>query len=86
MGNTVASNAHQMLDLFFLNYKSFHSVNFLGVADANCCFTLIVVGAHGCENNSSGFGNSKFGKVFSSGDLNVPPMSNVPGRSISIPS
>jgi len=67
----------------FFNYKSFHSMKFLSVADANCCFTLIVVGAHGCENNSSGFSNSK---VFSSGDLNVPPMSNIMGRSISIPS
>jgi hypothetical protein len=70
----------------FLIYKSFHSMNFVGVADACCCFTLIVVEAHGCEKNSSGFSNSNFGKVFSSGDLNVPPMSNIPGTSISIPS
>jgi len=69
----------------FFNYKSFHSVNLLGVADANCCFTLIVVGAHECENNSSDFSKSSFGKVFSSGDLNVPQMSNIPGTSISIP-
>ena len=68
----------------FFNYKSFHSMNLLGVADANCCFTLIVVGAHECENNSSVFSNSSFGKVFTSGDLNVPPMSNTPGTSISI--
>jgi hypothetical protein len=52
----------------FFNYKSFHSMNLLGVAAANCCFTLIVVGAHECENNSSVFSNSSFGKVFSSDD------------------
>jgi len=46
-------------------------MNLLGVADANCCFTLTDVGAHGSENNSSAFSNSSFGKVFSSGDLNV---------------
>jgi hypothetical protein len=69
----------------FFNYKSFHSMNLLGVADANFCFTLIVVGAHECENNSSVFSNSIFGKVFSSGDLNVPPMSNIPGTSKSNP-
>ena len=39
----------------YFNYKSFHSINLLGVADANCCFTLIDVGAHGRENESSYF-------------------------------
>ena len=55
-------------------------MNLLGVADANCCFTLTDVGAHGRENDNSDFSNSNFGKAFSSGDLNVPPI-----RSISIP-
>jgi hypothetical protein len=39
------------------NYKSFHLMNLLGVADANCCFTLTDVGALGCENDSSVFSN-----------------------------
>jgi hypothetical protein len=69
----------------YFNYKSFHSVNLLGVFDANCCFTLNDVGAHGCENNSNGFSKSSFGKAFSSGDLNVPSIQNIPGTSISIP-
>jgi len=43
-------------------------MNLLGLADANCCFTLIDVGAHGRENDNSDFGNSNFGKEFSSGD------------------
>ena len=60
-------------------------MNLLGVADANCCFTLIDVGAHGRENDSSVFSKSTFGKAFSSGDLNVPPIRNIPGTSISIP-
>jgi len=55
------------------------------VADANCCFTLIDVGAHGCENDNSVFSNSNFGKAFSSGYLNFPPIRNIPGTSISIP-
>jgi hypothetical protein len=55
------------------------------VADANLCFIPIDVGAYGHENDSSVFSNSSFGKVFSSGDLNVPPMRNIPGTSISIP-
>ena len=60
-------------------------MNLLGVAAANCCFTMIGVGAHGCENDSSVFSNSRFGKAFSSGDLNVPPIRNIPGTRISIP-
>jgi hypothetical protein len=69
----------------YFNYKSFHSMNLLGMADANLCFTLIDVGAYGRENDSSIFSNSSFGKVFSSGNLNVPPMRNIPGTSVSIP-
>jgi len=44
-------------------------MNLLDVADANCCFTLLDVGAHGRENDKSVFCNSSFGKSFSSGDL-----------------
>jgi hypothetical protein len=65
----------------YFNYKSFH----LGVADANCCVTLIDVGAHGCENDSSVFSNSSSGKAFSSGDLNVTSIRYIPGTSMSIP-
>jgi hypothetical protein len=67
------------------NYKSFHSKKLLGVVDENCCFTLIDARAHGRENDSSAFSNSSFGKAFSSGDLNVPPIRNIPGTGISIP-
>jgi len=34
---------------------------------------------------ASVFSNSSFGKAFSSGDLNVPPIINIPDTSISIP-
>ena len=37
----------------YFNYNSFPSINLLGVADAKCRFTLIVVGANGRENGSS---------------------------------
>jgi len=60
-------------------------MNLLGMTDANCCFTLIGVGAYGRENNSSVFSNSSFGKAFSSGDLNVPSVRNIPGTSINMP-
>jgi len=69
----------------YFNYKSFRSINLLGVVDANCCFTLINAGTRGRENNTSVFSNSTFGKVFSCGDLNVLPIRNIPGTSVRIP-
>jgi hypothetical protein len=69
----------------YFNYKRFHSMYLLGVVDANCCFALIDVGTHRSENDNSVFSNSSFGKAFSSGDLNVPPIRNIPGTSIIIP-
>jgi hypothetical protein len=59
-------------------------MNFLGVANANYCFTLIDVGTVGRENNSSVLVTS-FGRAFSSGNLNVPPMRNIPGTNVSVP-
>jgi hypothetical protein len=82
MGNTAASNAHQTPDICILITKAF---THLGVADTNCCFTLVDVGALGRENDSSGYSNSSFGKAFISGNLNVPAMRNIPGTSIRIP-
>ena len=55
------------------------------MADANCCFTLIGVGTNGRENNSSGFSNPSFGKAFSSGDVNVTPIRNIPCTSMRMP-
>jgi hypothetical protein len=60
-------------------------MNLLGVADANGCFTLIDVGTRGRENDSIVISNSSFGKAFSSGNLKVPTVRNIPGKSISIP-
>jgi len=44
----------------YFNYKTFHSINLLGVAHTNCCFTLIDVGAHGRDNDRSVSSNSNF--------------------------
>jgi hypothetical protein len=70
--------------LYFI-YKSFHSMKLLDVVDANGCFTMTDVGAHGRENDSSVFSNSSFGEAFSCGDLNILLIRNIPGTSISIP-
>jgi hypothetical protein len=66
----------------YFNYKSFHSINLLGVADASFCFTLMDVGALGREKDSSVAGMSSFGTEFIYGDLNVTAMGNIQGTSI----
>jgi len=72
----------------FLNFncKSFHSINLLDVADIQtAALHWYDVGTHGRENDSSVFSNSSFGKAFNSRDLNIHPMRNIPGTSISTP-
>jgi hypothetical protein len=46
----------------YYNYKACHSIILLGVADANCCFTLIDVAAYGRQNDSGFLNSSSFGK------------------------
>ncbi|GFR21713.1 DDE Tnp4 domain-containing protein [Trichonephila clavata] len=54
----------------FYNYKDFHSIVLLAVADA--CFTMIEVGAYGKENDHSIFIQSEMGKAYNAWQLNVP--------------
>jgi hypothetical protein len=54
------------------------------MVDANCCFTLIDVGAYGRENDSNVLVTHVLEKAFSSGDLNIPPIRNIPITSIII--
>jgi hypothetical protein len=44
---------HQASNSLWYNYRVCHSVITLTVANENCCFTLIVVGAYGQENEGS---------------------------------
>jgi len=69
---------------FYISIKKLSLIELLGVADANCCFTLTDAGAYNRGNYSSVFGDSSLGKAFRSGDLNVPPIRNIRGTSISI--
>ncbi|GFX42369.1 DDE Tnp4 domain-containing protein [Trichonephila clavipes] len=56
----------------FYNYKDFHSIVLLAVADANTCFTMIEVGAYGKDNDSSIFTQSEMGKAYNAQQLNIP--------------
>ncbi|GFV24034.1 DDE Tnp4 domain-containing protein [Trichonephila clavipes] len=56
----------------FHNYKDFHSIVLLAVADANACFTMIEVGAYGKDNDNSIFTQSEMGKAYNAQQLNTP--------------
>jgi hypothetical protein len=42
------------------------------VADADCCFISVAVGAYGSSSDSVVFQNSIFGKLLESNELNIP--------------
>ncbi|GFQ80237.1 DDE Tnp4 domain-containing protein [Trichonephila clavata] len=64
----------------FYNYKDFHSIVLLAVAEANACFTMIEVGAYEKENDNSIFTQSEMGKAYNARQLNVPRgESSLPG-------
>lgn len=69
----------------FHNYKQYHSIVLMAIADAKCCFTLIDVGAYGRNSDSAVFSNSNMGRSFLSGHLDIPQPSEIPTTDIKIP-
>lgn len=63
----------------FFNYKKFFSIVLMALVDANLRFIAIDVGAYGKEGDSPVFRESALGKKLSSGCLNLPPPSCLPG-------
>ncbi|XP_042870250.1 putative nuclease HARBI1 [Penaeus japonicus] len=61
----------------FYNYKGYHSIVLLAIADANCCFTLIDVGSYGRNSDSPVFTESNMGKQFLSRNLDIPQSSEL---------
>jgi len=56
----------------FFSYKNFSSTLLVAVADADCCFRSVEVGAYGSSSDSNVFKNSIFGKLLESNNLNIP--------------
>lgn len=62
----------------YYNYKHFHSIVLMAIADANSNFIMIDVGAYGRNNDSSIFNESTMGKAFTLNRLNVPNPREMP--------
>lgn len=69
----------------YFNYKHFHSINLLGVCDANYNFIAIDVGGYGGNSDGGIFANSEFGKRLMSNQLHFPPPCELPDSSEMLP-
>nr|CAI5818727.1 unnamed protein product [Callosobruchus analis] len=66
----------------FFNYKKTFSIVLLTCCDANYNFTLIDVGAYGCESDSGVFSNSEFGKMLDKKRMSIPAPRCLPNSNI----
>lgn len=69
----------------YYNYKHFHSIVLMAVADAHSNFIMIDVGAYGRDNDSTIFNESGMGKAFRDGRLNIPNPREIPGTDVVMP-
>ncbi|KMQ92700.1 hypothetical protein RF55_7276 [Lasius niger] len=56
----------------FYNYKSTHSIVLMAFADANCCFTVVDIGAEGRRSDGGVLQNSILRRLLEDKCLNVP--------------
>ncbi|XP_071578909.1 putative nuclease HARBI1 [Temnothorax nylanderi] len=56
----------------YYNYKGHHSINLLGISDANYCFTIVDIGAEGRQSDGGVFRNSEIGKRFEVNSFKLP--------------
>lgn len=56
----------------YYNYKGHHSINLLGISDANYCFTIVDIGAEGRQSDGGVFRNSEIGIRFETNSFKLP--------------
>ncbi|XP_055922968.1 putative nuclease HARBI1 [Eupeodes corollae] len=71
-GKHVAIKCPQNAGSLFYNYKGFHSIVLMAIADANYKFVYIDVGAHGSEGDANVFASTNIGKATLQDNLPFP--------------
>lgn len=69
----------------YYNYKKTCSIVLLAVADADCRFVVVDVGAYGRQNDGNVLQNSEFGKRLASHTLHLPADALLPGSNTTAP-
>jgi len=64
----------------FFNYKGYHSIVLMAVADASYKFLYVDVGAYGSEGDSTVFRNCEFGQALFNNKLSIPGERIVNGK------
>ncbi|CAD7083260.1 unnamed protein product [Hermetia illucens] len=72
-GKHIAIKCPPKAGSMFFNYKGYHSIVLLAVADAKYKFSYIDVGAYGSEGDAGVFSSSKLGKAMVNESLPFPP-------------
>ncbi|XP_069620051.1 uncharacterized protein [Ranitomeya imitator] len=65
----------------YYNYKKYFSIVLMAIADANCRFLAVNIGAYGRSNDSQVFKNSPMGRCLYGDTYNFPPARPLPGTS-----
>ncbi|XP_024889713.1 protein ALP1-like, partial [Temnothorax curvispinosus] len=69
----------------YYNYKNSHSIVLLAVADANCCFTIVDIGAEGRRSDGGIFRDSKLGHQLENNDLKLPKARSISENGPTLP-
>ena len=69
----------------FHTYKQHFSIVLQGIADANCKFIAIDVGAYGRQSDGGIFRESSVGVCLQNGTLNIPAAKHLPSSNILLP-
>ncbi|XP_053691921.1 uncharacterized protein LOC128740406 [Sabethes cyaneus] len=69
----------------YYNYKKIFSLVLQGVADAKCKFICVEVGGYGKQSDGGTFNASALYQLIKTGNLDIPPDSNLPGSDIFVP-
>ncbi|XP_036142147.1 uncharacterized protein LOC118645377 [Monomorium pharaonis] len=67
------------------DYKGNHSINLLAVSDANCCFSIVDIGAEGRRSDAGVFASSNLAHLLDTNSLQLPPDRHVDNSGFKFP-